>query len=89
MFQYYLRAEGVALSWVGTGRCLFSLDFEERDYTAVQEKLLRACEKMTAAGWWWDGVEAKAIKRAILVETATAMLIPAFLQKRPRPSKAA
>ena len=24
-----MRAEGLALSWVGTGRCLFSLDFED------------------------------------------------------------
>ena len=28
MLSYYMRAEGLALSWVGTGRCLFSLDFE-------------------------------------------------------------
>src|SRR5262249_19626039 len=27
LFQYYLRAEGVTLSWVGTGRCLSSMDF--------------------------------------------------------------
>ena len=32
MFQYYLRAEGLALSWVGTGRCLFSLDFTPHQY---------------------------------------------------------
>jgi hypothetical protein len=32
MFQYYLRAEGLALSWVGTGRCLFSLDFTDAQY---------------------------------------------------------
>ena len=27
LLQYYLRAEGVTLSWVGTGRCLSSMDF--------------------------------------------------------------
>jgi glutamate-1-semialdehyde 2,1-aminomutase len=27
MFQYYLRAAGLALSWVGTGRLIFSLDY--------------------------------------------------------------
>jgi glutamate-1-semialdehyde 2,1-aminomutase len=27
MFQYYLRAEGLALSWVGTGRLIFSLNY--------------------------------------------------------------
>ena len=32
LLQYYLRAEGVALSWVGTGRCLCSMDFTAQDY---------------------------------------------------------
>ena len=27
MFQYYLRAAGLALSWVGTGRLIFSLNY--------------------------------------------------------------
>ena len=30
MLQYYLRAEGLALSWVGTGRLIFSLNYTER-----------------------------------------------------------
>ena len=29
LLQYYLRAEGVTLSWVGTGRCLSSMDFSD------------------------------------------------------------
>ena len=37
MFQYYLRAEGLALSWVGTGRCLFSLDFTPAQPRAARE----------------------------------------------------
>jgi len=82
MFQYYMRAEGLALSWVGTGRCLFSLDFTDADYAEVQTKLLRACEKMTAAGWWWDGVTAKVIKNAIVSEFLTAMFVPSFLKKK-------
>ncbi|HYB42861.1 MAG TPA: aminotransferase class III-fold pyridoxal phosphate-dependent enzyme, partial [Candidatus Methylomirabilis sp.] len=35
LLQYYLRAEGVALSWVGTGRCLSSMDFRVEDYEAL------------------------------------------------------
>src|SRR5262249_24812451 len=27
LLQYYLRAEGLTLSWVGTGRCLTNMDF--------------------------------------------------------------
>ena len=30
MLQYYLRSEGLALSWIGTGRLIFSLDYTGR-----------------------------------------------------------
>ena len=55
MYQYYLRAEGLALSWVGTGRCLFSLDFTPEQYAQTQRALIAAAEKMRDDGWWWDG----------------------------------
>ena len=28
MFQYYLRAEGLTMSWIGTGRFIFSHDLD-------------------------------------------------------------
>jgi hypothetical protein len=34
MLQYYLRAEGLALSWVGTGRLIFSLNYTRRGFCA-------------------------------------------------------
>jgi glutamate-1-semialdehyde 2,1-aminomutase len=52
LLQYYLRAEGVMLSWVGTGRCLSSLDYTEEDYDELQMKLLNAAHKMKRDGWW-------------------------------------
>jgi glutamate-1-semialdehyde 2,1-aminomutase len=52
LLQYYLRAEGVTLSWVGTGRCLSSMDFTPADYHELQEKLLNAARKMKTDGWW-------------------------------------
>lgn len=52
LLQYYLRAEGVTLSWVGTGRCLSSLDFTDVHYQALQGKLLNAAQKMQDDGWW-------------------------------------
>jgi glutamate-1-semialdehyde 2,1-aminomutase len=52
LFQYYLRAEGVTLSWVGTGRCLSSMDFTGEDYQALQGKLLTAAQKMKSDAWW-------------------------------------
>ena len=36
LLQYYLRAEGITLSWVGTGRCLVSMDF-------TADRLRRRC----------------------------------------------
>jgi glutamate-1-semialdehyde 2,1-aminomutase len=52
MLQYYLRAEGLTLSWVGTGRCLSSMDFSDSDYQELQVKLLNAARKMNSDGWW-------------------------------------
>ena len=39
MFQYYLRAAGLALSWVGTGRLIFSLNYTDADFDAVAERI--------------------------------------------------
>jgi len=52
MFQYYLKDAGVNLSWVGTGRLLFSLEWKRADYDRLLEKMLVACEQMTLGGWW-------------------------------------
>jgi glutamate-1-semialdehyde 2,1-aminomutase len=52
LLQYYLRAEGVTMSWVGTGRCLSSMDFSEGDYEALRVKILDAARRMKADGWW-------------------------------------
>jgi glutamate-1-semialdehyde 2,1-aminomutase len=70
MFQYYLRAEGLALSWVGTGRLIFSLDYTDADCTAVAERFVAAARAMQEAGWWWHEPVAtnKKIRRRILRE---------------------
>jgi len=57
LLQYYLRAQGVTLSWVGTGRCLSNMDFTEKDYDDLQTKLLAAAHAMKADGWWLTAVE--------------------------------
>jgi glutamate-1-semialdehyde 2,1-aminomutase len=57
LLQYYLRAEGVTLSWVGTGRCLSSMDFTAEDYHALQVQLLKAAQKMKDDGWWLNAEE--------------------------------
>jgi glutamate-1-semialdehyde 2,1-aminomutase len=57
LLQYYLRAEGLTLSWVGTGRCLASMDFTDKDYEELQAKLLDAAHAMRADGWWLGAAE--------------------------------
>jgi glutamate-1-semialdehyde 2,1-aminomutase len=52
LLQYYMRAEGLTLSWVGTGRCLSSMDFSPEDYQDLQIKLLKAAQAMKADAWW-------------------------------------
>jgi glutamate-1-semialdehyde 2,1-aminomutase len=70
MLQYYLRAEGLALSWVGTGRFIFSLNYSDADFEAVCTRLLAACAAMQRDGWWWceAGVTNKDVKRGLLKE---------------------
>ena len=70
LFQHYLRLEGVALSWVGTGRLVFSLNYSEQDFEAVSDGFVRAGVAMKADGWWWSApaLTNKAIKRRLLRE---------------------
>jgi glutamate-1-semialdehyde 2,1-aminomutase len=81
MLQYYLRAEGLALSWIGTGRFIFSLNYTEDDFQAVATRFIAAVRTMHQDGWWWADTSAQAtpIKRQILRE-----MISHVLTGRPR-----
>ena len=70
MLQYYLRAEGLALSWVGTGRFIFSLNYTDQDFSAVADRFVAAARRMREDGWWWStpALTNKSIKRRILRE---------------------
>jgi glutamate-1-semialdehyde 2,1-aminomutase len=70
MLQFYLREQGLALSWVGTGRLVFSLNYSEADFDAVASRFVAAAQAMQADGWWWQGAELddKSIRRGILRE---------------------
>ena len=78
MFQYYLRAEGLALSWVGTGRLIFSLNFTDAEFDEVADRMVSAARAMDADGWWWQppGLSNKSIRRRVLREMLQARLSP-------------
>jgi glutamate-1-semialdehyde 2,1-aminomutase len=78
MLQYYLRAEGLALSWVGTGRLIFSLNYSQADFEAVAESFVTAAKAMQQDGWWWaDGATSNAsIRRQVLREIVAQRLFP-------------
>jgi len=70
MLQFYLRAHGLALSWIGTGRFIFSLNYTDEDFTAVVDRFVTAATEMKQDGWWWtDGTTTnKTIKRSLMKE---------------------
>jgi glutamate-1-semialdehyde 2,1-aminomutase len=76
MFQYYLRAEGLGLSWIGTGRLIFSHNYTDEDFRAVVERFVDAAEAMQADGWWWTppAADNKTIRRTILREALAVRL---------------
>ena len=70
MLQFYLRAHGLALSWVGTGRLIFSLNYSDADFEAVVQRFVAAALEMQADGWWWSNPAQtdKSIRRGLLRE---------------------
>ena len=78
MFQYYLRAAGLALSWVGTGRLIFSLNYTDADFAAVADRFVAAAQAMQRDSWWWSraGVTNKLLRRQVLSELFQARWRP-------------
>jgi len=75
MLQYYLRIHGLALSWVGTGRLIFSLNYNDDDFEAVLQRFVMAGTQMKSDGWWWHSPELtnKRIRQSILKETFSSL----------------
>jgi glutamate-1-semialdehyde 2,1-aminomutase len=70
MLQFYLREQGLHLSWVGTGRLIFSLNYTQADFDAVCQRFVAAAQAMKADGWWWHdaALTNKTIRRGLLRE---------------------
>ncbi len=75
MFQFYLRAAGLALSWVGSGRFIFSLNYTDADFDAVCERIVTAAQAMQHDGWWWHhpSLTNRSIRRQIRNEILRAL----------------
>lgn len=88
MLQYYLRAEGLALSWVGTGRILWSLNYTDEDVEEVLRRFVAAARQMQEDGFFWanPALTSFAIKRRVAREVIESYL---RLRDPSRPSQAA
>lgn len=74
LLQYYLRAAGIALSWVGSGRLIFTHGFDDAAFDDVVRRFVEAGRAMAADGWWWHdaALTDQAIRRGILRELLQA-----------------
>lgn len=74
LLQYYLRAAGLSLSWVGTGRFIFSHNYSDEDFRHVAERIYSAADAMRADGWWHGGILTSnaAIKKQLARELLAA-----------------
>ena len=70
MLQFYLRLHGLALSWVGSGRIIFSLNYSDTDFAEVAQRFVDAARQMQQDGWWacTPGQSNRDIRRGILKE---------------------
>jgi glutamate-1-semialdehyde 2,1-aminomutase len=58
------------LSWIGTGRLIFSLNYGDAEFAAVADRFVAAASAMQRDGWWWQNpsLTDRAIKRTVLKE---------------------
>ena len=81
MLQFYLRAQGLELSWVGSGRLIMSLNYSDDDFLEVQQRFVAAAEAMEQGGWWWytPALTNKSIQQQLL-QDMLAMKFPRLIK---------
>tara|TARA_R110001592_G_scaffold357416_1_gene660671 strand:- start:256432 stop:258147 length:1716 start_codon:yes stop_codon:yes gene_type:complete len=76
MLQFYLRAEGLELSWVGSGRMIMSFNFTHAEFEQVVTRFVAAATRMKADGWWWQSLSLtnQSIRNQLAKEMLQALL---------------
>jgi len=79
LLQYYLHAHGIALSWVGTGRIVWSLNYSAEDVEAVLTRFVAAARQMQDDGFFWTdpALTNAAIQRQVARDVIGSYLFPA------------
>jgi glutamate-1-semialdehyde 2,1-aminomutase len=88
MFQYYLRAQGLQVSWIGSGRFIFSHATTHEEFAEICKRFVAAATAMKADGWWWSSpaLTNKSIKRQVLYEALSAFVSRPQSDQTARPS---
>ena len=75
MLQYYLRLENVAVSWIGTGRFIFTHTMTDEQFEDFSSAFERACLAMREDGFFWTSpsLTAAAIKKRVTREMLGAV----------------
>jgi glutamate-1-semialdehyde 2,1-aminomutase len=76
MLQFYLRAQGLSLSWIGSARFIFSHDWSDADFAEASGRIVAACRQMQEDGWFF--VPAQSTAKVVLRE-----LLEALFGRRP------
>jgi len=76
MLQFYLRREGLELSWIGSGRMIMSFNFSDSDFNEIIECFVRAAQQMKRDEWWWHSPQLtnRSIKQQMLKDMLIARL---------------
>ncbi len=77
MLQYYLRAEGLALGWTGSGRLIFSMAIGEEEFAGIADRIVGATQRWEQDGWVWapEGGGNRALNGQFLRETLVRGLL--------------
>jgi glutamate-1-semialdehyde 2,1-aminomutase len=88
VYQFYLRAHGLELAWIGTGRLIFSLNYTDEEFSQVRQAMVDAAAEMQRDGWWWEkGNLSHADIRRQLIREMLAAKVP-WLVSLPAPAGA-